>query len=326
MSKLDELRRVGASAAAESMGAGVPIHGVSTVGPIATARRWQGIAKAKNVADIPTEKITPDPDQPREEFDRDALDRLAESLKTRGQLQAIRVRWDEGRGAYVILCGERRWRAATMAGLATVRAEIHEGALAPADLLALQLVENALREDLRPIEQARAYRTLLDRNGWSTRELARELSIAQPQVVRTLALLDLPASVQEHVEQGALPPATAYEVSKVEDPAEQAALAARVVAEGLTRAETVRAVKHAGASQANRKQGRGAGKARARKVVERVLKTAPGPRVTIAFRKGLDAGLIRAALADALRTIESEGAAVAPNGGDTPCIEGQDAA
>ncbi len=97
MGKLDDLRQRGAATAAESMGAGVPMHGVSTAAPISTAPRWQGVAKAKNVADIPTDKVIPDADQPRKEFDPDALERLAESLKQRGQLQTIRVRWDEGR-------------------------------------------------------------------------------------------------------------------------------------------------------------------------------------------------------------------------------------
>jgi ParB family chromosome partitioning protein len=156
------------------------------------------------------DRIAADPDQPREEFDPEALQRLADSLRAKGQLQPIRVRWDEGRGAYIIICGERRWRAATMAGLETLHCVIVEGTVEPVELLAIQLVENALREDLRPVEQARAYRTLMDQKGWSTRQLAAELAVTQPQVVRTLALLDLPAVVQEAVEQGTLAPGTAY--------------------------------------------------------------------------------------------------------------------
>ena len=77
----------------------------------------------------------------------------------------------------MLICGERRWRAARLAGLATLPCVIVEGELAPGELLALQLIENALREDLRPIEQARSYRTLMDANGWSTHRLAQELAI-----------------------------------------------------------------------------------------------------------------------------------------------------
>src|SRR3954451_14839499 len=85
-----------------------------------------------------------------------------------------------------------------------------------------------------PIEQARALRALMDRNGWSTHQVARELTVDQSSVVRALALIELPPAVQEQVEQGALSPATAYEISKVEDPGEQIALAGRVVAEGMS--------------------------------------------------------------------------------------------
>ena len=108
-------------------------------------------------------------------------------MKARGQLQPIRVRWDEERDQYIIVCGEHRWRAAEMAGLPTMSCIIMEGVIEPSELLALQLIENMLREDLRPIEQARAFKTLMERNGWSTRQLADALAIVQPQVVRTLA-------------------------------------------------------------------------------------------------------------------------------------------
>lgn len=116
------------------------------------------MTKSKNAVEIPVEKLHRDPNQPREEFGDDALNRLAESMRTRGQLQPIRVRWDEGRGAYVIIAGERRWRAARMAGMATISAVVVEGDLPAAELLALQLVENCLREDLSDIEQAKAFR------------------------------------------------------------------------------------------------------------------------------------------------------------------------
>jgi ParB family chromosome partitioning protein len=246
MGKLDELRRAGSATAAESMGVGVPLlHGAPSIGPAQVPAHLQGVVKVKNVAQIPVEKIGPDPDQPREEFDEDALGRLAESLKARGQLQPIRVRWDEGRGLYMILVGERRWRAARKAGLPTLSAVIVEGAIEPGELLAIQLVENCLREDLRPIEQARAFRALMDRNGWSARQVARELAIDHTGVARALALLELPAPVQDQVEQGALAPATAYELSKVEDARAQRDLAERVVAEGMTRAETVEVVRQA---------------------------------------------------------------------------------
>ena len=183
MGKFDELMKAGANID-ESMGAGVTRGPASA--PLATSTapaRWQGVSKNKNAVEVPVDKIGPDPDQPREEFDPEALDRLAASLKARGQLQPIRVRWDEGKEVYVIICGERRWRAAMKAGMATMSAVVVEGEILPAELLAMQLVENCLREDLKPVEQAKAFRTLMDRNGWSTRQLAAELAVAQTNIV-----------------------------------------------------------------------------------------------------------------------------------------------
>jgi ParB family chromosome partitioning protein len=130
-----------------------------------------------------------------------------------------------------------------MAGLSTISAVVMEGPIDRGEMLAIQLVENAVREDLRPIEQANAYRRLMEAKGWSTRQVARELSVDQAKVVRALAMLDLPGPVQEQVEQGAINPTTAYELSKVDDPDRQAELARRVVTEGLKTADVAEARK-----------------------------------------------------------------------------------
>ena len=304
MAKLDDLMRASRDVAAESMGAGrqpATMHRASTPPATpATPTRLQGIARSKDAATIPLDRIAPDPDQPREEFEEDALARLAESLKARGQLQPIRVRWDEASGIYRIIMGERRWRAARMAGLATLSCVITEGAIDPGDLLAIQLVENCLREDLQPIEQAKAFRTLMERHRWSQRRLADELGIVQSNVVRALALLDLPASVQEKVEQGALPPATAYEVSKLADPAIQSEVAARVVAENLSRAETVEVIRQAAERTPRAKMaGKGRAAVKARPKPTRTLKAA-GCKVTVENRRGVDDDLLIAALREAL--------------------------
>jgi ParB family chromosome partitioning protein len=262
--------------------------------------RLQGIARSKNAAEIPLDKIDRDPDQPREEFEPESLARLTESIRVRGQLQPIRVRWDEEQSLYIIVCGERRWRAARMAGATTLSCVIMDGPISPAELLSLQLVENLVREDLKPIEQARAFRAAMDLNGWSTHDVARELAVDQSSVVRALKLLDLPAPVQDQVEQGTLSPATAYEVSKLEDPEEQAALAARVVNEGLSRAETVEAVRRASARPAKGK-GRGA-----RKPTTRLFRRVAGCTVTVENGRGLDPAITRAALAEAIARLDAE--------------------
>src|SRR5262249_24618739 len=118
-----------------------------------------------------------------------------------------------------------------------------EGELGDAERLSIQLVENALREDLRPIEQARAYQKLMESHGWSGNQLAKELHIAQASVAKALALLDLPQPVQEQVDQGELAASVAYEVSKLPDDAQRLELAAAAVTEKLTRSEVAEAVK-----------------------------------------------------------------------------------
>jgi ParB family chromosome partitioning protein len=245
MGKMEDLLRATGGNVDESMGAGdSPRIAREAAAPAgAVPARWRGVAKAKDVASIPTDRIVRDEGQPREEFDEEAIDRLAESLRTRGQLQPIRVRWDEGRGAYVVVVGERRWRAAQRAGLPTLMCVIVDRPMDPAEILAVQLVENALREDLKPIEQARAYRRLMEANGWASRQVAAELNVSQAAVVKALALLELPAAVQDAVEAGDLPASTAYEVAKLADPAAQAELARAARSEGLTRSEVVEAVR-----------------------------------------------------------------------------------
>jgi ParB family chromosome partitioning protein len=249
MSKLDKILAASGSNIDASMGAGrsaKPLHGATPTMSTSGPARLQGLARSQNAAEIPVDRIERAQEQPREDFNQEGLERLAQSLKTRGQLQPIRVRWDEGRGIYVIVCGERRWRAARMAGLSTLSCVIMDRPAEPGELLALQLIENALREDLRPIEQARAYKALMELHSWSARQLAAELVINPATVTRALALLELPTSVQDRVEEGSLAPATAYEVSKVDDPATQAQVAQVALDEGLKRsevAELVQAVK-----------------------------------------------------------------------------------
>lgn len=307
MAKLDDLRRMTAGNIDDSMGVGrLPQAPASPASSSASPARWQGVVKSKAAAEIPTHKIGPDPEQPRELFDEEALDRLAESLKARGQLQPIRVRWDEGRGSYTIICGERRWRAAQRAGLPMMTAIVVDGPMDPGELLSVQLVENALREDLKPIEQAKAFRALMDRNAWSARQVARELAYPQSSLVKILELLDLPTSVQTRVEKGELAVTTAYELRRIADPAEQEAVAATIAEGGLTRdqAETIVREKTTRPSK-----GRG-GKARPRKT-SATLRTASGFKVTVEHRRGIDTASIRAALLEALEglgTAQSEAA------------------
>src|SRR5262249_32322567 len=183
------------------------------------------------------------PLQPRKEFDENAIARLSESLAKHGQLQPIRVRWNPELRKWVIISGERRNRAALAAGLPSVTCHFVERELSASELLQEQLVEDCLREGLQPVEQARAFRALMDANGWSARRVADELNVANSTVVKALSLLELAPEVQGEVDAGRLSPAAGYEVSKLEGAEAQREVAGRIVREGLTRDQAADAVR-----------------------------------------------------------------------------------
>jgi ParB family chromosome partitioning protein len=228
---------------AESMGDATAGAGALPPGFAAPNNRYAGCTRIKDALAIEIGRIVPDPAQPRKEFDEEALRDLGASLKERGQLQPARVRWDEALEKWVIIAGERRYRAAVLAGLTTLACVEARGDQTPDEILTDQLVENCLREDLKPIEQASAYRALMDRRGWSYRELSEFLHISKGTISKALSLLTLPEQVQELVQDGSLPPNTAYEVSRLRDASEQVAMAERIVEKGLTAEDAAQAVK-----------------------------------------------------------------------------------
>ena len=219
MSKLDELRRGAAATPPRAWGPGSPADRRWRARRSRSAgARYKDLAKTKNAFEVPVDKIVPDPNQPRKVFTPEDLQDLADSIRGRGLLQPIRVRWDEEREKYVIVAGERRWRAAIMAGKATITCVVVEGEMTEAEILHDQLVENCLRADLQPIEQAEAFKTLMDAKGWSAARLAEELHIRDSTVFKALALLELPGEVRERVAAGEIKPATAYELSQLDRP------------------------------------------------------------------------------------------------------------
>ena len=182
------------------------------------ANQFQGRTQLREACLIRLDRIVADPNQPRGEFDADSLERLAGSLKQRGQLQPIRVRWDEADQHYVVVIGERRWRAAKLAGLESIACIVVPGTATPEEILEDQLVENCLREDLKPIEQARAYQSLMQRLGLSQRALAEKLDVSQGQIMQSLKLLELPEPIRESIDDGKIAPSIGYEIAKVDRP------------------------------------------------------------------------------------------------------------
>lgn len=279
-----------------------PVHGepATQVGERSPLQRQgEGRKRLDSACVIRLDRIIADPDQPRTEIDEDALRQLAESLKTRGQLQPIRVRWSDSADRYIVIVGERRYRAAILAGMETIACVVATGNASPDDLLEDQLVENALRLDLKPIEQANAYRRLLQSRGLSQRQLADRLQIGHASIVRALALLGLPEKIRDAVEAGEIAANTAYELSKISDPDEQAGLARQAVEGRLKRDEIQQRTRLPRGSG----KGRG-GKAKPRKTTT-TIRTDNGMKITMEHRKGITDALVLAALLDALAQIDS---------------------
>jgi ParB family chromosome partitioning protein len=306
MGKLDELRRGAGANVAESMSKGLvrpgATHGASAPGP-AGPDRWAGLERLAGAQKIPIDRIVRDEAQPREVFDEVELAELSASIGARGVLQPIRVRWDEGQGMYVVIAGERRLRAARMAGRADVPCVVQDGPISEAELLLDQLAENIIRLDLRPIEQARAFKRLMDANGWSARRLAEELHVDHDKVSRAVRLLGLPEDLQERVAAGDIPPSVGSELVRVEDDATRRELADQVVAGELTRDQVAERVRReAGRSSGGKGKGE---KAKVRKVTSRTGKV-DGYRLTAENPRGILPDALVAALRKFADSIEAE--------------------
>ena len=170
-------------------------------------------------------KVEPNPLQPRTEFSDEALQTLADSISVHGILQPLTVREMPG-GYYQIIAGERRWRAARLAGLSEVPALIIEADDRKA--MELALIENLQRQDLNPIEEALGYRSLIDDYGLTQEEAARQVGKSRPAVANSLRLLNLEPSVVELVKNGVLSAGHARAIAALEKPEWQRTAAQRV--------------------------------------------------------------------------------------------------
>lgn len=190
----------------------------------------------RSVGEISPSEVMPDPNQPRKHFDEEELQNLANDITARGQLQPIRVRWSVEHSKWLIIAGERRWRAVSKAGLPKITCMFIDRELSENEIRSEQLVENLLREDLNGLELAKSFKALMDLNGWKATELSKNLNVSNAKVSRALALLKLPEDLQAQIELGKISPAAAYEMAKVKDESKQRELAEKAVAEGLTQA------------------------------------------------------------------------------------------
>lgn len=196
----------------------------------------------QEMLNLPPDRVYPDPFQPRQQFAGEELERMTASIRSRGILQPIRVRYDQERASYIIISGECRWRAAKMAGLASLPCLVVEGELDEGDKLADQIIENTIRNSLKASELARALAKLKALKGCNSQTLARELGLSGAAITRAESLLSLPEDVLDLVDSGALPESTAYEISRLPDEAGMRELAEAATVRKLSRSQVIEKV------------------------------------------------------------------------------------
>ncbi|MGC1214974.1 MAG: ParB/RepB/Spo0J family partition protein [Micromonospora sp.] len=222
--------------AAPATGGAAPAATVNPVAPMPTAPTVEPQQQLSPVpgarfAEIPVDAIVPNPKQPRQVFDEEALEELKVSIQEVGFLQPIVVRQLDGE-KYELVMGERRWRAAQAVGRETIPAIVRD--TKDDAMLRDALLENIHRANLNPLEEAAAYQQLLEEFGATHEELARRIGRSRPQISNTIRLMNLPAPVQRRVAAGVLSAGHARALLSLEDGEAQEQLALRIVAEGLS--------------------------------------------------------------------------------------------
>lgn len=189
---------------------------------------------------VPLTKIRPCPVQPRRDFDRLALEELAMSIEANGIVQPLVVR--ERGDHYELIAGERRWRAADIAGQTDVPVVVREAS--DAEVLEMALIENLQREDLNPIEEAQGFQNLIDLHGYTQEEAGARVGKSRTTVANALRLLKLDGEVQLHVRQGRISMGHAKALVALEDPAQQRLATKRVIKDSLNVRDTEKLAGH----------------------------------------------------------------------------------
>ncbi len=179
---------------------------------------------------VALDQIDPNPFQPRRNFPPEKLKELADSIATSGVVQPVLLRRSDGR--FQLIAGERRWRAARLAGLTVIPALVRD--IGDRDALALALTENLLRADLNPIEAAQGYEVLHEKHGLSHEEIAQQLGLERSTVTNTLRLLRLPPEVQDMLVNGEVSSGHARALLGLESASAQLQLARLIVKQGLS--------------------------------------------------------------------------------------------
>jgi ParB family chromosome partitioning protein len=210
-----------------------------------------GAERTAELTELPLDAIHPNPRQPRKRFDADAGSGLAESVRAQGVVQPVLVR-SRASGGYELIAGERRWRAAREAGLETVPAVVRD--TDDRDTFLLGLVENVARENLSPVEEARAYAMLLDEFALSLGDVADRVGKSKPAVSNRVRLLELPEDVLAMLERKQLTEGHARAILAVPDHEARRKLARDIIRKGMSVRAAERAARWAGARTRPRRQ------------------------------------------------------------------------
>lgn len=198
----------------------------------------KAVASGREISDIPIEDIVPNSEQPRESFSHEAMEELVSSIKEHGILQPLIVSSNEGK--YELVAGERRWRAAKIAGMRTVPAIVRS--VKEQQKLELALIENIQRQDLNPIEEGRAYKKLADEFNLTQEQVAKKVGKSRPQVTNFIRLIELPLEIQEAVASGEIPYTQARTLLALDTPRAQLKLFKKIVRDKMTVRDTEESV------------------------------------------------------------------------------------
>ncbi len=195
----------------------------------------EGAREVEEIVELPLEKIEPGPFQARQDFDDESISELAASIKTHGVMQPVVVR-PVGEDRYQLIVGERRWRACRQAGLQNIPAVIRRvDDLASSEMM---LIENVQRKDLNPLEEAQAYKRLIEEFGLTQDEISRRVGKSRPFISNTLRLLQLPPEVQTLMAKGFLSAGHGKVLLGLSSPTQQSRLAEEIVRRGLSVRDT----------------------------------------------------------------------------------------
>jgi len=207
------------------------------------------LAETSAVSEVKINEIEPNKEQPRKQFDQEKLKGLADSIKQHGVVQPIIVKKSEN--GYSIIAGERRWRAAKLAGLKTIPAIVKD--LSTREIMEVALIENIQREDLNPIEEAEAYKKLMDEHNLTQEDLSKVVGKSRAAIANSIRLLTLPETIKEMLVNELLTPGHARTLITIEDEEKQKLLAKTIVEKNLNVRETEKLIKNQTAQKKKRK-------------------------------------------------------------------------